>query len=197
MTAYAAFLRGINVGGHKIIPMTELTAVFVSLRFKNVRTVLASGNVLFEVPGGSAPDLTRKIAGKLKESFGFDIGVIIRTMAELQRLSASQPFKGIPVTPQTRLYVTFLSEAPRDNFQVPYKSAGGNFRILRASRREVYSVVTLVPDSRSVDMMLVLEKQFGRKITTRNWKTILRVLSAHQSTTRDSLPKTTPRERKG
>jgi uncharacterized protein (DUF1697 family) len=196
MTAYAAFLRGINVGGHKLVPMQELTRAFVSLRFKNVRTVLASGNVLFEVPGGGAADLKKKIENKLREKFGFDIGVIIRTMAELKRLSASQPFRGILVIPQTRLYVTFLSEKPGDDLREPYKSPDGNFRFLRVTRSEVYSVITLEPGSRSVDLMLILEKQFGRKITTRNWKTILRVLNAHQPTTEDGLTKTTRRERK-
>ena len=47
---YAAFLRGINVGGHTIIKMGELRKVFESLGFWNVKTVLASGNVLFEAP---------------------------------------------------------------------------------------------------------------------------------------------------
>lgn len=196
MTAYAAFLRGINVGGHKLVPMKELREAFSSLRFKNVRTFLASGNVLFEATGGSLAETRRKIEKKLVEVFGFEIGVIIRTMAELQRLSASTPFRGIPVTPQTRLYVTFLSEKPRANLQLPYKSPDGNFRILGASGSEVYSVVTPAPGTRSVDLMLVLEKEFGQKITTRNWQTILRVMNAHEPATKDSSTGTPRRSSK-
>jgi uncharacterized protein (DUF1697 family) len=194
MAAYAAFLRGINVGGHKLVPMRELSKAFTSLGFKNVRTLLASGNVLFEATGGAA-DIKLKIEKKVREVFGFEIGVIIRTMAELQRLSASTPFRGIPVTPQTRLYVTFLSEKRGENLQLPSKSPDGNFRILRASRSEVYSVVTPGPGTRSVDLMLVLEQLFGQKITTRNWQTVLRVLNAHQPAGKDSSTETSRRAR--
>ena len=48
---YAAFLRGINVGGNNIIKMEELKKVFESMGFLNVKTILASGNVLFRVEG--------------------------------------------------------------------------------------------------------------------------------------------------
>jgi uncharacterized protein (DUF1697 family) len=195
VTAYAAFLRGINVGGHKLVPMRELSKAFASLGFKNVRTLLASGNVVFEATGGAAA-VKLKIEKKVREVFGFEIGVIIRTMAELERLRASNPFKGIPVTPHTKLYVTFLSEKPGENLRLPYRSPDGNFRILPASSSEVYSVVTPAPGTRSVDMMLVLERQFGQNITTRNWQTVLRVLNAHQPASKDSSIETSRRARK-
>jgi uncharacterized protein (DUF1697 family) len=180
MADYVAFLRGINVGGHRPVPMQGLKKAFESLQFKNVRTLLASGNVLFEAPRADTVAREMKIEVQLMKTFRHEIGVFIRTMEDLQRLSASRPFSGIPVTPQTRLYVTFLSEKLGKDLQIPYESPGGNFKILRASEREVWSVVTILPNSRSVDLMQVLEKKFGQRITTRNWQTILRVLKAHQ-----------------
>jgi uncharacterized protein (DUF1697 family) len=180
MPDYAAFLRGINVGGHNPVPMQKLKQAFKSLRFKNVRTVLASGNVLFEAPRAGEAALERKIAAVLLKTFKHDIGVLVRTVEDLQRLSEAQPFKGTAVTPQTRLYVTFLSEMPGVALRVPFNSPRGNFTILRASGREVCSVLTLTPDSRSVDMMQILEKRFGRKITTRNWQTLARMLKGYQ-----------------
>ena len=180
MAEYVAFLRGINVGGHKPVPMAELATVFESLRFKNVRTLLASGNVLFEGPRTGAAALERMIERRLTKVFGHEIKVLIRAAKELQRLSALQPFRGIPSTPRTRFYVTFLSEQPERALRVPYESPGGDFKILGVSGREVCSVLTLSPHSRSVDLMNVLEKRFGRRVTTRNWQTIVRVLSALQ-----------------
>jgi len=180
MPDYAAFLRGINVGGHNPVPMQVLKKAFESLRFKNVRTVLASGNVLFNAPGAGGAPLGRKIEEKLAKTFGRDIDVLIRTVEELRALSASQPFRGIPVTPQTRFYVTFMSKMPREDLQLPYTSPRGNFTILRASRHEVCSVLKLTPDSGTVDMMQILDKKFGRKITTRNWQTLVRMLKACQ-----------------
>jgi uncharacterized protein (DUF1697 family) len=180
MTNYAAFLRGINVGGHKLVSMQKLKKVFESLGFKNVQTLLASGNVVFEAQSLSGAALGPIIEEKLKNIFGHEIGVLIRTIDELKRLSESQPFKGIDVTPQTRLYVTFLSEKSKSSLKIPYASPDKSFRILRLSTREVCSVLILSPASRSVDVMNVLEKEFGHKITTRNWNTVVRVLKTQE-----------------
>lgn len=179
MSHYVAFLRGINVGGHNPVPMATLKKLFESLRFINVRTLLASGNVVFDAPSNNTDVLVKKIEDSLKNKFGFEIGVIVRTIEELHRLSESQPFKGINVTPQTRLYVTFLSEKSKGDLKIPYASPDKSFRILSASAREVYSVAVLVPTSRTVDLMSILEKEFGHTVTTRNWNTIGRILTAY------------------
>jgi uncharacterized protein (DUF1697 family) len=180
MADYAAFLRGINVGGHRPVPMDRLKGAFEGIRFKNVRTLLASGNVLFETNRKAGAGLERTIEEKLKKTFGAEIGVLVRSREELQRLSDAQPFRGIPVTPQTRLYVTFLSEKLKGTLQIPYTSPDGNFKILRVSRHEVFSVATLSPEGRTVDLMRILEKEFGRKVTTRNWQTIGRILENYR-----------------
>jgi len=176
MPDYAAFLRGINVGGHGVVSMEKLRHAFESLRFKNVRTLLASGNVVFQAP--PAPALEKKIEKALREVFGREIGVLVRSLEALRRLAASRPFKGIDVTPQTRLYVTFLKEKPVGRLPLPRESPGGHFRILRVTSGEVFSVLTPAPGGRTVDLMQVLEKEFGRGITTRNYNTILRVLKS-------------------
>jgi len=178
--SYAAFLRGINVGGHKTVPMEKLKKAFEALRFKNVQTLLASGNVVFETQALSTAALEQMIEEKLKKIFGHEIGVLVRTIEELQDLSESQPFKGIDVTPQTRLYVTFLSEKSKSNLKIPYASPDKSFRILHTSTREVCSVLTLTPNSRTIDLMNVLEKEFVRTVSTRNWNTVVRVLKTRQ-----------------
>ncbi len=176
--AYAAFLRGINVGGHKTVKMDQLKKAFESLGFKNVQTLLASGNVLFEALQTSASVLTKTIEEKLIKVFGYEIGVLIRKIGGLQRLEEADPFKGVEVTPQTRLYITFLSEKPKSGLKVPRQSPAPdkNFKIIRATESEVCSVLSLSPGSRTVDLMGFLEKEFGRKVTTRNWNTITRLL---------------------
>ena len=69
MTRYVAFLRGINVGGNKLIKMEELRRTFEALRFKNVRTFIASGNVIFETDETDRELLTEKIERKIRKSF--------------------------------------------------------------------------------------------------------------------------------
>jgi len=182
MIQCAAFLRGINVGGHKPVRMSDLEKAFGQLGFRNVKTVLASGNVLFEAPQANARALAKKIEEKLKKTFGHEIRVLIRTIEMLQGLAEENPFKGVNVTPETRLYVTFLSEKPKGGMNNRYESPDKKFRIIRTSTGEVFSVVTVSPESRSTDLMGVLEKEFGHHVTTRNWNTITRLIGSKRAT---------------
>jgi uncharacterized protein (DUF1697 family) len=177
MSKYAAFLRGINVGG-VTVKMDKLKKTLEGLGFTNVKTLLASGNVLFTAPSANENTLVNKIEKKLETAFGREIGVLVRKIEELQRLAAADPFAGIKVTPQTRLFVTFLSEKNKSSLKIPYETPDKNCRIIRANDREVCSVLTLY---RTVDLMSMLEKEFGRKITTRNWNTIEKILKASQA----------------
>jgi uncharacterized protein (DUF1697 family) len=178
---YIAFLRGINVGGQKTIKMEELKKTFEAMGFANVKTLLASGNVLFDAPMTSKNTLATEIEETLEKTFGHEIGVLIRTIESLQKLADDNPFADVKVTPQTRLYVTFLSENSKSDLTIPYKSPDGNFRILQASSGEVCSVLTLSPNTRTVDLMSILEKEYGKRVTTRNWNTIERILKASES----------------
>ncbi len=173
MTKYVAFLRGINVGGKKKVPMSDLKKTFESLGFQNVKTLLNSGNIVFE---GEKAD-SQTIETKLKSQFGFDIPVIIRTHEELQKLIDTNPFKGIKLTPETRLYVTFLSTKPESTLKIPYMSPDKNLRILKVTDGEIISVLTLSPKFGTTEAMKMLEKEFGKTVTTRNWNTILKLIS--------------------
>ncbi|HEX4645730.1 MAG TPA: DUF1697 domain-containing protein [Verrucomicrobiae bacterium] len=178
MKKYIAFLRGINVGGNKPVKMEDLKKAFATLEFQNVKTLLTSGNVLFETAEPGENNLVKKAEEKLNQTFGHEIGVLARSLEEIQELVRLDPFKRVKVTPQTRLYVTFLSQKPKKPRKVPYESPGKDFRILRVSDREVCSVLTLSPNWGTTDLMAILEKEFGPKITTRNWNTIVKILEA-------------------
>ncbi len=114
-SAIVAFLRGINVGGHKKIPMADLKKAFESVGLRNVRTVLASGNVVFEA-SGKDPHLDQTISRGLEKAFGFPVKVVLRTVRELRTLVASEPFKGAPTGPNVKLYVTFLARQEEGQF---------------------------------------------------------------------------------
>jgi len=134
---------------------------------------------LFEARPANRGKLVRKIEDKLTKTFGHKISTIVRTVEELQSLAGLNPFKGIKVTPRTRLFVTFLAERPRTKLKVPYESPDKSFRIIHLTEREVCSVLTLGPQwAKNLRQMNVLEKEFGRKVTTRSWSTVGRVLKA-------------------
>jgi uncharacterized protein (DUF1697 family) len=177
MIPYVAFLRGINMGGHAPIKMADLKAAFERMGFQDVRTVLASGNVLFKSRHAEEKALTVEIEVGLNEAFKRDIGVLLRTRDHLERLRSSEPFRGIGVTPGIRLYVTFLSEkAKKPVLKVPYAAPGKEFRILNATATEVFLVVDLERGMGTPEAMAMLEKEFGSNLTTRNWNTVLKIL---------------------
>lgn len=176
MTKFVALLRGINVGGNKLIKMDDLKKCFAALGFKNVKTILASGNVLFESTDPDEIALGKKIAGKLKSELGHDVGVQVRAIDEIQKLADRNPFKKIKVTPETRLYISFLPEKPKSKLKIPYTSPEKDFRILEVTHREICSVVDLNLGRGTVEAMSILEKEFGKNITTRNWNTVAKIL---------------------
>lgn len=177
MSRYVAFLRGINVGGHKPIKMTHLSELFTSFGLKNVKTYIASGNVLFETPETDPKAVTELIEEGLRNSLGYEIRVILRTMSELADLVSSGPFKDVPQPENVRLYVTFFAKEPNSALTLPYESPQGDFRVLKKTNREVFTAVYLSQMSRSVDGMTFVEKEFGKDSTTRNWNTVKKVVT--------------------
>jgi len=174
---YIAFLRGINVGGHVLIKMADLKKAFEKMGFENVRTLLASGNMVFESEQTDKKALTKEIESELKKAFKKDISVILRSLDDLKKLQSSEPFQGIKVTPSIRLYVTFLSEKARPRtITIPYTSPQKEFSILHATPMEVFSVLDLSKGKGTPDVMNILEKEFDSNVTTRNWNTVLKVL---------------------
>ncbi len=176
MNKYVAFLRGINVGGNKIIKMDDLKKAFEKSGFKNVKTILASGNILFESEKIKPERLTKKIEEHLLKTFGKQIYVVLRTFDELKQLSAKNPFKNIDVTKQTRLYVTFFYDKPQTKLTTPDTS---NFRILNQTENEICSFLIVTPEKNTIELMDVIDKEYGKKVTTRNWNTIEKILKAY------------------
>jgi uncharacterized protein (DUF1697 family) len=179
-----AFLRGINVGGHKPVKMADLRSAFLAMGFRSVKTVLASGNVVFDVPpemglpdnADNAFDLTVHIEQCLLKAFGYPIAVILRTPMDLQRLVKSEPLEGVAVTPDTRLYVTFISDAHTGGPDFSYTAPEGDLRITRVAPGELCSVLVLSPTRSTRDLMVLLEREFGPGITTRSWNTIIKIV---------------------
>jgi len=170
---YIALLRGINVGHHKV-PMTDLRGEMEAMGFTGIVTLLNSGNVIFSGKDMEPSEMENQIAVRLEGAFGFPIPVLVRTGEEIMQLVKAQPFRDIPVTGTTRLYVTFLKQAPEDAITVARTSDDRSFRILGVTDRSVCSVLDLAI-SATPHAMEILERLFGRDITTRNWNTVEKI----------------------
>jgi uncharacterized protein (DUF1697 family) len=172
----AVFLRGINLGPHKRVEMGALRSALETAGYQNVRTFLASGNVLLDAVEEDLAVLKKQVEQLLEATFGFKVDTIIRSARQLGELLQADPFKNIPITPQTRLYITFLSEPPKSSLKIPYQSPEKDILIIRVSETEVCSVVELNPPRGTPEAMKIIEKEFGSKTTTRNWNTIIKMV---------------------
>ena len=171
---YILFLRGINVGGNKKVPMADLKKLLLSLGFQNVKTYLASGNASFDA---QTKPTAAEIERQIEKTFGFPVDTIIRTLPELQKIRQSDPFASINVTNEIRRYVTFLADKTASSLSIPYTSPDKSFQMLSVTKSEIFSVLDLAI-ANTPEAMNILEKSYGKKITTRNWNTILKIIDS-------------------
>jgi len=172
---HVAFLRGINVGGHHKVPMVELRTTFEELGLKNIETILNSGNVIFESDNSNLDLLEKEISKKLASKFGFSIPTILRKVEFLNEINSDSPFANITITKDIRLYISFLKNDVSSDLKLPWSSDDKSYQILEKRDDTIISVLDLSL-SNSPKAMTALEKFYGKEITTRNWKTIERIL---------------------
>lgn len=171
---YVALLRGIGPTNPNM-RNEKLREVFQGLGFQNVQTVITTGNVLFESPSRGVKALEARIEEAIQERLGFTSTTIIRSHQQLRRLVGDDPFGRIDDAPTTRLNVTFLKEKQTTDLRFPYLAKKKGYSVISMNGREVFSVVDLT-GATTPDVMAWLEKQFGKAVTTRTWKTVGRIL---------------------
>jgi uncharacterized protein (DUF1697 family) len=139
-----------------------------------VSTFIASGNVCFTAKG-DADALARRIEADLLAWLGYPVATMVRTWDELEKLVASNPFKGVARAADAKLYVTFLWEPPRRRPKLPIVAAKEGLRLFRVAGREAFMVAERLPSGLFGVPNLSIEKELGVPATTRNWNTILRM----------------------
>lgn len=174
MSICFAFLRGINLG-KRTVKMDELRAAMAKIGFEDAQTLIASGNVMF----AGTPDAAtkQKLEEGLKAQFGFEIGVVLRSLEELEAMIANGPFGETRSDSDTKRYVYLLDEPAADALEMPYEVAG-DCKVLEAAGREIYAEAYRQPDGRFGPGLDKLEKSLpkGTLVTNRNWNTILRLV---------------------
>lgn len=135
-----------------------------------MKTVIASGNVIFDAEATDEDELEQTIEKSLPGAIGFESPTIVYKLTDLQRLEKRNPFKGIETTPTARLFVTFVKKPPKPG----QKLKGKGFEMIRKSGRALFSVLDLA--GTTPDLMKLLDKEFGKTNTTRSWKTIEKIL---------------------
>lgn len=115
MKRWAALLKGVNVGGNRKLPMADLKAFMEGLGFADVKTLLASGNVVFSTPETDAAKLERLLEQAATERLALTTDWLLRDAEELSAAMAANPFPATAAERPNRLLLVFSREpAPGD-----------------------------------------------------------------------------------
>jgi uncharacterized protein (DUF1697 family) len=162
---YVAFLRGVSPLNCK---MAELKGALSQAGFADVRTVLSSGNAVFTSRTQAEVALAEQAEAAMKRHLGRTFFTQVRSVVYLQQLLASEPFGAFKLPPGAKRVVTFLAEPPKPKLSLPLEVDGARILALRGN-----AVITAyVPSPKGPVFMTLLEKTFGKNITTRTWDTL-------------------------
>lgn len=165
MERYVAFLRGVSPMNCK---MPELKRCFEAAGFSDVKTLLSSGNVAFSAKPEIVPILERTAEAAMEKHLGKVFQPIVRPSSFLQCLVEQAPFSQFSLPVNSKQVVTFLRKPHEEAITLPIVQAQAS--ILRLERTEVFSAY--VPSEKGPAFMALLEKTFGKAITTRTLETV-------------------------
>lgn len=171
MPRYVALLRGVSPLNAR---MPDLKRCFESAGFANVKTVLASGNVVFDARSAPETKLERQAEAAMAQQLDRAFYPIVRSVDFLEELLASDPYAKFKLPPDAKRVVTFLRKPPTAPVDLPLEHDGA--RILARRGREIFTAYT--PSPRGPVFMELLKRTFGTEITTRTWDTLLKCAKA-------------------
>lgn len=180
MTRYAALLRGIAPSG-KNQSNEQLRGVFERLGFAKVASVLASGNIVFDSTETDVPRLENSIEEALVADLDLNRNAIVRSLAELRALLASDPFEGLIHQRGTYLTVTFFKDAPTVELITEHPDGLTKVVGYDPDARAVLAIIDNSDPGKTPDFMQWLEKAYGKSITTRTWLTVERIVRKLES----------------
>lgn len=171
MKRYAALLRGVTPMN---CAMPALARAFERGGFADVKTVLGTGNVVFGAEATPIGALERRVEAAIAKHLGRHFPTIVRPVDALRRLVASDPFAAMRLAPGSKRVVTFLRARPKADLELPIELHGA--RILARRGSEVFSAYERTP--KGPVFMVLIERTYGKDVTTRTWETVEKVVRA-------------------
>ncbi|WP_341365654.1 DUF1697 domain-containing protein [Yoonia sp. BS5-3] len=166
MTKFVAFLRGINVGGHRKVPMADLREICPGT---DVQTYIASGNVIFTATGNSA-DLADGLQAAIKDRFGFEVPVLVLEETQMRAVLSGNPF---PMDAGKLVHAYLCYDSPQlDMAAVAALKADGE-QIAVVDR----TVWLYAPGGIGRSKLAAkLERLIGVEVTARNLNTVIKMV---------------------
>ena len=175
---YIALLRAINVGGHTV-KMDLLRGLFEQLGFEQVRTFIASGNVIFDAPNQEVAALEPLIEEHLRAALGYEVKTFIRTASEITTIAAHMPYSSETLpSGDYNLYVAFLNAPPGDEAWQRLLTARSPIDDFALTQREIYWLCRTSISQSQFDGAR-LEKLIGMPATVRNITTVRKLAAKY------------------
>jgi uncharacterized protein (DUF1697 family) len=165
MPRYVAFLRGVMPTNAK---MADLVRAFEGAGFTNVRTLLSSGNVLFDARPASETALERRAEASMARCLGRTFFTIVRPVTALRDLTAGDPYADSRVPAGAKRVVSFLRGPHPGSLILP--AAADGVCMVATTGREVFTAY--LPNARGPVFMTTIERTLGTDVTTRTWDTV-------------------------
>lgn len=170
-TRYVAFLRGINVGGKKIVKMDDLNSIFNAAGYTCVKTLIQSGNVIFSSTAEDILALRCEVEEMLLKGLGFSVMVILTRFSDILAMLELKPFAHLQNNKQSKRYVSLPQEPPLKKPELPLFSGNRDIELIRMEGNCVYFLTHEVNGRFGVPNTFI-ESIIGHSSTTRNWNTI-------------------------
>jgi uncharacterized protein (DUF1697 family) len=172
-TTHIALLRGINLGGHRQVGMTNLRNFLTELGFENVRSVLQSGNLVFGSRSRFGAELERYLEMEAAKRLALESDIYVRTADEWKTVVRQNPFRKEAELDPKHLVVLFLKNAPPAKDVAALQADISGPEVVKAKGKQAY---IFYPDGigRSKLTNAMIEKRIGRG-TGRNWNTVLKL----------------------
>ena len=172
MPTFVALLRGVNVGKAKRVPMANLRSLLTSLGYKQVTTLLNSGNAVFRAPSGPSSRFAQAIAKALADEFRFEVPVVVKSGEELRKIVAGNSLV-FAQDEHTRLLV-FFAQTP-SAFTCLASAAdlvAPTEQFLLGKHAAYMHCPHGILKSKAGEALL---GKVGKMVTTRNWATVLKL----------------------
>jgi len=172
---HVAFVRAVMVGRDGLHREVLLDA-FTQASAVDPVSYITTGNISFRAPAAAVGDIQDAVEARLQESGGRRTEVFIRTQAELEAIGRSDPFRAAPLRGDFERTVTLLPAAPPHDLRLPITSPAGDVVVFAAGPRELFTAAAKV-DGLSRGPGGTIERALGRRVTSRVWSTIERILA--------------------
>jgi uncharacterized protein (DUF1697 family) len=171
MSRYVAFLRGVSPMNCK---MPELKRCLEAAGFSDVKTVASTGNAAFTARAQSTASLEKKVEAATAKHLGRTFQTVVRSSAHLQEVIERAPFGDFDLPADAKHIVTFLKTAPGKKIRTPLEK--GQSAILEIAQTEAYSAYW--GEDQGTSLMALLDKTFGKDITSRTLGTVRKCAAA-------------------